>query len=60
MQILGSPSPGVSESGGLEWGLRICLSNRLSGDTNAASRGGIIIGLTGPLLMDSCVVLVLG
>ena len=36
-----------------------CL-NRLSGDANAASRGGIIIDLTGPLLMDSCVVWVLG
>lgn len=28
--------PEVSESVGLEWGLRICLANKFSGDTNAA------------------------
>lgn len=37
-ELLG-PNSGVADSVGLEWGLKICASNKFPGDTNATGLG---------------------
>ena len=42
---LASPTPRVSDSVGLGWGLRICISSKVPGDADAAGpRGPLALG----------------